>query len=85
MPETTALSTMLMKLVSICMDILLVGEISGKGDFRPFLDWYQLVEACEWLYEDTKYTEYRDLALKYAKICQVLRPLYGWPYAVEAK
>ena len=50
-----------------------------------YFPWYQLVEACEWLYEDTAYIGYRDLVLKFAKICQKIRYESAWSYAVEAK
>lgn len=51
----------------------------------PIFPWYQLVEACEWLYEDTGYAEYRNLALEWAKIHQRFNPAFAWAYAVEAK
>lgn len=53
--------------------------------FRPLFGWYQLVEACEWLYEDTKHAEYRNLALYWAKLHQQMQPMFAWAYAVEAK
>jgi hypothetical protein len=53
--------------------------------FRPLFGWYQLVEACEWLYEDTKHAEYRSLALYWAKLHQQIQPMFAWAYAVEAK
>jgi len=52
---------------------------------RPFFGWYQLVEVCELLYKDTGYKEYRDLALRWAKLHQRILPMYAWAYAVEAK
>lgn len=51
----------------------------------PVMPWYSLVESCEWLYSVTGQSEYRDLALKYAKIYQQMMPLMAWAYAVEAK
>ena len=52
---------------------------------RPFFARYQIVEASEWLYEDTGYEEYRTLALEWAKTYQRIYPIYAWAYAVEAK
>ncbi|HEX8948539.1 MAG TPA: hypothetical protein VF790_06230, partial [Dissulfurispiraceae bacterium] len=52
---------------------------------RPLFAWYQLVEICEWLYEDTRHPEYRVLALKWAKVHQRIQPMFAWSYAVEAK
>jgi len=54
-------------------------------EMRPIFSWYQIVEACEWLYEDSGDGRYRDLALKWAKDYQVIQPMFGWAYAVEAK
>lgn len=47
--------------------------------------WYQLVEACEWLYDDTRRPEYRTLAVELARLHQQILPMYAWAYAVEAK
>lgn len=52
---------------------------------RPIDPWYQLVEACEWLYADSKRSEYREMAIEWARRHQRIRPLDGWAYAVEAK
>jgi hypothetical protein len=52
---------------------------------RPIFGWYQLVEACEWLYKDSGIKEYRDLALQWAKLHQRIQPMFAWAYAVEAK
>ncbi len=54
-------------------------------EMRPIFSWYQIVEACEWLYEETKQKEYRDLAVKWAKDYQVIQPMFAWAYAVEVK
>jgi hypothetical protein len=59
-------------------------KLDSSSD-RPFYAWYQLVEACELLFGETAYPGYRDLALKFAKMCQPLRPGYAWSYAVEAR
>jgi tetratricopeptide (TPR) repeat protein len=47
--------------------------------------WYQVVEACEWLYADTQLPEYRALAVELAKKHQRILPMFAWAYAVEAK
>ena len=47
--------------------------------------WYQIVEACEWLYEDSGHSGYRQLALQWAKDYQVIQPMFAWAYGVEAK
>jgi hypothetical protein len=52
---------------------------------RPIYPWYQLVDACEWLYKDTGYAGYRALALDWAKLHQRILPWFAWAYAVEAK
>jgi hypothetical protein len=52
---------------------------------RPIYPWYQLVDACEWLYKDTGYDGYRLLALEWAKLHQRILPWFAWAYAVEAK
>ena len=54
-------------------------------NWRPIFPWYQIIEACEWLYEETGRNEYRELALKWAKGHQVIQPMFAWAYAVEAK
>jgi len=58
--------------------------IHPTGD-RPIYPWYQLVDACEWLYKDTGYAGYRTLALEWAKLHQRILPWFAWAYAVEAK
>jgi hypothetical protein len=52
---------------------------------RPLYPWYQLIETCEWLYQDTNYSEYKDFAVQLAKIQERIKPMMGWTYAVEAK
>ena len=52
---------------------------------RPFSPWFQLIEACEWLYESSHNPEYRDLMVSFAKRYQQIYPMYSWAYAVEAK
>jgi len=52
---------------------------------RPFFTWYQLVEACEWLFEDTKEKRYKKLAIEWARKYQIARPDLSWAYAVEAR
>jgi hypothetical protein len=52
---------------------------------RPLYTEYQFAELCEWLYDSTGNTKYRDLALDWAKKNQTFQPWYAWPYAMEAK
>ena len=54
-------------------------------EYRPLLPGYEYAEMCEWLYEATGETAYRDLALDWAKKSQRLRPWHAWAYAMEAK
>lgn len=56
-----------------------------RTELNPIDTWYQLVEACEWLYEDFRDKRYRDLAVEWAKQYQVIQPMFAWAYAVEAK
>jgi tetratricopeptide (TPR) repeat protein len=51
----------------------------------PYMPWHTLVEAAEWLYEDTGNDRYRELAIEYAKMHQRILPMMAWAYAVEAK
>ena len=52
---------------------------------RPFSPWYQLLEACELLYEDTHVSAYRDKGVELARIYQRMNPFDAWAYAFEAK
>ncbi len=54
-------------------------------DTRSVFVWYQLVETCEWLYEDAGVDAYRELALDWARRHQAIQPMFAWAYAVEAK
>lgn len=54
-------------------------------EMRPMFSWYQIVEACEMLFDATKNDEYRNLALKWAKEYQVIQPMFAWAYGVEVK
>jgi hypothetical protein len=58
---------------------------SSFSNARPVPVWYQLVESCELLHEDTKFDVYRSMALDFARIHQQMYPLDSWAYAVEAK
>lgn len=53
-------------------------------EWRIFSVWNQLLELCEWLYRDSGYEPYRDLALKWARSYQRANPMKAWAYAVEA-
>lgn len=52
---------------------------------RPLIPWFQMVELCEWLYEDSQDNRYKDLVLEWVKGYQKIQPMFAWPYAVEAK
>jgi tetratricopeptide (TPR) repeat protein len=60
-------------------------EALNQYDGQGFPPLYQLIEACEWLYEDSGNDVYRDRALKLAQLYQNLKPETSWLYAVEAK
>lgn len=46
---------------------------------------YQYAEACIWLFEETRDTKYRDLALAWARSYQNMAPTMAWAYALEAR
>ncbi len=54
-------------------------------EWRPVFTDYQFVEACEWLYRDSKNKAYRDLALNWARKYQRIAPMFSWAYAIEAE
>jgi len=60
-------------------------SVIPKVERRPQFPWYQIVELCEWLYEDSGNKEYRNLALLWAKKHQIIQPMFAWAYGVEAK
>lgn len=45
---------------------------------------YTLVEAVEWLYEDSGHDDYRRLMLELARTHQRAKPTIAWAYAIEA-
>ena len=55
------------------------------NDTDGFPPLYQLFEACEWLYMDSKYDAFRTRALEWARIFQKVQPTTSWLYAIEAK
>ncbi len=55
---------------------------AGSNELFP---WYQLLEAAEWLYEDTGHEGYRDVILSFSKTHQRVYPMHSWAYAFEAK
>jgi hypothetical protein len=57
-------------------------RINDTNGFPPL---YQLFEACEWLYMDSKYDAFRTRALEWARIFQKVYPTTSWLYAIEAK
>jgi len=46
---------------------------------------YQYAEACIWLFEETRETKYRDLALAWVRSYQIMAPTMAWAYALEAR
>lgn len=56
-----------------------------KREERLFGRWFQLVQLCQWLYEDSHDPRYRQLALQWARSYQQIRPIYAWAYMVEAE
>ncbi len=52
---------------------------------RPIFTEYQYAEVCEWLFEATRDTRYRNLALDWAKKNQAFQPWFAWAYAMEAR
>jgi hypothetical protein len=58
---------------------------SSLSDERPVQAWYQLVDACELLFEDTRVGAYHDRTLELARTYQRVQPFDSWGYAVEAK
>jgi hypothetical protein len=55
------------------------------SDSRPLLSEYQYAEISEWLYEATGKTQFRDIAVDWAKKSQKIKPWHAWAYAMEAK
>jgi hypothetical protein len=60
-------------------------HIQSVRGVRYFPALYQLVEAAEWLYEDSKFEGYRELLVEVVKLRQIIRPMDSWAYAFEAK
>jgi tetratricopeptide (TPR) repeat protein len=52
---------------------------------RPLYTWYQMVELCEWFYEHSRDKRYIDLAMRWSQDHQIIRPMFGWAFAFEAK
>jgi len=52
---------------------------------RTLYTWYQLVEACEWLYQRSGHQAYLTLLLDWSKKYQIIQPWFAWAYAIEAK
>lgn len=51
---------------------------------RPLYIEYQYAEICEWLYEATGKSQYKEMALDWAKKHQKIQPWFAWAYAMEA-
>lgn len=52
---------------------------------RPLHTEYQYAEICEWLYESTGNSKYKEMAIDWAKKNQKFQPWFAWAYAMEAK
>lgn len=52
---------------------------------RSVFTFYQIVEAAEVLFDDTRHEPYRQLALNLARRHIVIQPHIAWPYAFVAK
>lgn len=65
----------------------LKNAFSSKGlrEARLFGKWFQLVQLCQWLYEDSHDPRYRQLALQWARSYQQIQPMHAWAYMVEAE
>jgi tetratricopeptide (TPR) repeat protein len=57
----------------------------SQYDSNSFSPLYQLLEASERLYEDSKDDAYGALALEWARLYQDVEPTTAWLYAMEAK
>ncbi|MFZ5524526.1 MAG: tetratricopeptide repeat protein [Pseudomonadota bacterium] len=51
---------------------------------RPLQTEYQYAEICEWLYQATGKSKYKEIALDWAKKNQKFQPWFAWAYAMEA-
>lgn len=67
------------------LDLARTNINSSLSRERPIQAWYQLVDACELLFKDTKVDAYQARALELARIYQRVQPLDSWAYAVEAR
>jgi len=67
------------------LDLARANINSSLSETRFVPAWYQLVEMCELLFEDTQVDAYRDRVLELARMYQKVDPLESWAYAVEAK
>ncbi len=57
-------------------------------DYPPIFHsypWYQLLEAAEWILEETKSPVLRDLILQWSRSCQKIYPFQPWGYSFEAR
>jgi hypothetical protein len=59
--------------------------LPDKLEDRAMYPLYQLLESCEWLYEESGYEGYRALALTWAKLYQQIQPTIAWTYSIEAE
>ena len=52
---------------------------------RLFFSWYQMLEVCEWLFQESSDKRYVNLILKWSKDYQVIQPMFAYAYSFEAK
>lgn len=60
-------------------------KISLNVPYYHFPPLYQLAETCEWFFEKTKDSRYRDAALDFARWHNRQDPTAAWPYTFLAK
>ena len=52
---------------------------------RLFFSWYQILELCELLYQETNDEKFIRLGLRWAQNYQVIQPMFAYAYGFEAK
>jgi hypothetical protein len=60
------------------------GRIYSVRSLFQAYSWYQLLEGTFWLSRESGKEGYRLLALRYARMVQVVYPEHAWAYAIEA-
>jgi hypothetical protein len=52
-------------------------------DYRPIMTEYQYAEACEWLYQETNDSRFRENLLAWVQYIERIEPTQSWAYAME--